>query len=239
MAEDNARRAAELELDLLKRHLDGLYLWDARQRIFAINQFDGGRVPRFHLARGRCGKLAGFRADLSDDLVRDLTTLVDQESGTLERLPEKRSEYLALLAADEPITEIWEGPVYVLPERLPEMTDVVDISAANQRLLQPKLADWLPDVAHRRPFVAAIEDGQAVAVCASVRITELSHEAGVETAPDYRRRGHAARVVAAWARRVRALGAEAVYSTSFENAASQQVAASLGMKLIGVDFHVR
>ena len=106
-------------------------------------------------------------------------------------------------------------------------------------ILQPMMADWLPDVGHRWPFVAAIEDGQAVAVCASVRISERSHEAGVETAPDYRRRGNAARVVTAWARRVRALGAEPVYSTSFENAASRQVAASLGMKLIGVDFHVR
>lgn len=239
MAEDNARRAAELELDLLKRHLDGLYLWDSRQRIVAINQFDGGRMPRFHLARGRCGKLAGFRADLPDDLIGALNTLIDQEPESLARLPEKRSEYLALLAADEPIAEIWEGPVYALPERLPDVTDVVDINAANQRLLQPKMADWLPDVAHRRPFVAAIEDGQAVAVCASVRISALSHEAGVETAPDYRRRGHAARVVTAWARQVRALGAEPVYSTSFENAASQRVAASLGMRLIGVDFHVR
>jgi RimJ/RimL family protein N-acetyltransferase len=239
LAEHNIRHTAKLELDLLERHLDGLYQWDSQRRIVAINQFDGGRVPRFHLARGRCGKLAGFRADLSDDLIRSLKTLVEQESDGLARSPEKRSEYLALLAADEPIVEIWQGPVYALPEHLPDVSDIVDIDTTNKRLLQERMADWLPDVAHRRPFVAALEDGQAVAVCASVRITDQGHEAGVETVPAYRRRGHARRVVAAWAQRVRALDAEPVYSTSFENTASQRVAMSLGMKLIGVDFHVR
>jgi predicted GNAT family acetyltransferase len=75
-------------------------------------------------------------------------------------------------------------------------------------------------------------------VCASVRIGPAAYEAGVQTLPAYRRKGHARSTVGAWIRAVRALGATPLYSTSSDNAASQAVAVSLGMARFGVDFHV-
>ena len=101
------------------------------------------------------------------------------------------------------------------------------------------MSDWLPDVEHRSPFLAAIENDQAVAVCASVRISAAAHEAGVETHPGHRRKGHAARVVAAWVAAVLATGAAPYYSTSWDNLASQAVARRLEFELVGVDYHVR
>jgi predicted GNAT family acetyltransferase len=115
----------------------------------------------------------------------------------------------------------------------------VSIDASNARLLQTQMPDWLPDVGHRSPFLAAIENDQAVAVCASVRISAAAHEAGIETHSEYRQRGHAARVVAAWAEAVLAMGATPYYSTSWENSASQAVARRLEFELVGVDYHVR
>ncbi len=90
----------------------------------------------------------------------------------------------------------------------------------------------------RQPFVVAVENDAAVALCCSVRITAAAHAAGVETLPAARRRGMASQAVAEWARAVDELGAIALYSTSWDNVASQAVARRLGMKLIGVDFHV-
>ena len=108
---------------------------------------------------------------------------------------------------------------------------------ANADLLRT-FPDWRDEVDERQPFIVSVEDGAAVALCCSVRITSTAHAAGVETLPAARRRGMASQAVAAWARAVDDLGALALYSTSWDNVASQAVARRLGMKLIGVDFHV-
>jgi predicted GNAT family acetyltransferase len=86
--------------------------------------------------------------------------------------------------------------------------------------------------------VAALVEGRAVSVCASVRASEAAHCAGVETSPVYRSRGLAPRVVAAWAKLVRTRGAEPFYATTFDNMASQIVACRLGLNLIGSEFSI-
>jgi predicted GNAT family acetyltransferase len=71
-----------------------------------------------------------------------------------------------------------------------------------------------------------------------VRITPLAHEAGVETVPLFRGRGYARAVVAAWSAAVRALGAEPLYSTTWQNMASRAVARALGLVAVGRDLHI-
>jgi predicted GNAT family acetyltransferase len=71
-----------------------------------------------------------------------------------------------------------------------------------------------------------------------VRITPAACEAGVETAPGFRGHGHAARVVAAWALAVRDAGQIPLYSTSWQNTASQAVARKLGLRQFGADLHI-
>ncbi len=97
--------------------------------------------------------------------------------------------------------------------------------------LVAELPDW-------QPFVALVEESRAVSVCRSVRITAAAHEAGVETLPDYRGRGYAKDVAAGWARLVQSRGAIPLYSTSWENTASQAVARKLNLIRYGADFQV-
>ena len=104
--------------------------------------------------------------------------------------------------------------------------------------LRETFPDWRADVPLSQPFIVVVDSGRAVALCCSVRITSAAHEAGVETLPESRRSGFAARAVAAWARAVSALGALPLYSTSTDNVASQGVARRLGMHRFGFDFHV-
>jgi hypothetical protein len=87
-------------------------------------------------------------------------------------------------------------------------------------------------------MVALTVDGHAAAVCCSGRRTGTAHEAAVETAAPYRGRGYAARVVGAWARAVREMGCVPLYSTSWQNEASRDVARKLALICFGSDLHI-
>ena len=89
-----------------------------------------------------------------------------------------------------------------------------------------------------QPCLAVVEDSQVVSICRSVRSSSRAHEAGVDTLTGYRRHGYATSVVAAWALAVRALNRIPLYSTSWDNVASQGVARRLGLIQYGVDYHV-
>ncbi|WP_369127476.1 GNAT family N-acetyltransferase [Candidatus Entotheonella palauensis] len=105
-------------------------------------------------------------------------------------------------------------------------------------MLHPHFREWIGDVVQCQPFFALIRDGCAVSVCGSVRKTSQAHEAGVETAQDFRGRGYAAAVVSAWAHAVRQIGLIPLYSTSWQNMASQAVARKLGLVPYGTDLHM-
>jgi hypothetical protein len=118
----------------------------------------------------------------------------------------------------------------------------VELGPANAELLA---ADWDPWLARAKlcvPFVAALtgegEHKRVVSVCASVRLTAAVHEAGVETMPAFRQRGHALRAVAHWVELVQRAGAAALYSTAWDNHASQAIAVKLGAASLGADFHL-
>jgi len=129
------------------------------------------------------------------------------------------------------------GPAYCFPEDIDRPTDIVRITEGNAVLLRPGFTDMIPRLGLSQPCVAVAESGRAVSLCCSVRICSRAHEAGVETLSDYRGRGFAANVVAGWAMAVRELGRTPLYSTSWDNVASQRVAAKLGLILYGVDLH--
>jgi hypothetical protein len=232
--------------ELMRMHVEALYRLDPRSRLTAVRYWSGGEAPRFFLGRTRLGNVSRFRADLAEPLIAQLERLAQSEPGDPADLaallpePGQRTHYLAALSAQAPIARIWAGPAYwAAPEALPQLSaQAVAIGEDNADLLHGGFESWLADVPHQRPFMAIVDDRQVVSVCASVRVTAAAHEAGVETLPARRRRGHARDAVAAWIHAVRSVGATPLYSTSWENSASRGVAAALGLSLFGVDFHV-
>lgn len=224
----------------MQMHVEALYTHDEHSRIVAVNEPEGAIAPRFFLGRTLAGNLWRLRPDLPNELATELERLCNGEGepNELAATPVHREDYIRLLASHSPIERIWSGPAYWFSTDLVPSAQPVEIGDENAALLRGGLDDWLEDVPHRRPFMAMIEDDQAVSVCASVRITNAAHEAGVETLPAYRRKGHAVNVVASWANEVRRIGAVPLYSTSWDNIASQKVASRLGLSMIGVDFHI-
>jgi predicted GNAT family acetyltransferase len=123
---------------------------------------------------------------------------------------------------------MWMGPAYCFPDQLESPAYVVRITRENSEFLRGGFAHLIPELDQVQPFVAVIEDEQAVSVCHSVRLSSQAHEAGVDTLESYRRRGYATTAVAGWAVTVRALGFTPLYSTSWDNVASQGVARRFG-----------
>ncbi|HZZ90645.1 MAG TPA: GNAT family N-acetyltransferase [Caulobacteraceae bacterium] len=226
--------------DLLTRRVETLYETDARGRLVRSNEWDARPAPRLHVMFTADGPICRFRGDVPDDLALRLEDLCRRappaELGP--GLPEIGAVLIAELARHAPVRAVWCGPAYRLPEGAQIAGRAVAIDPANAALLAACFPDWIADASHRQPFVAVVEGGRAVALCASVRISGAVHCAGVETHADHRRRGHAASAVGAWAAAAQALGATPFYSTAWENIASQRVAARLGFELVGVDFHV-
>jgi len=105
-------------------------------------------------------------------------------------------------------------------------------------MLEPYCTRWQDMINTAQPFVAIVQEGCVVAVCASVCKNREAHEAGVETHPQFRRQGYAAQVVAAWATAVREQGSVPLYSTAWENKGSQAVAHTLGLIPYGATFHI-
>jgi RimJ/RimL family protein N-acetyltransferase len=224
----------------MRLHVEALFTHDAEGRLVRVNEPDGAPAPRFFLGNTVDGVVLRFRHDVGPDLRRELDA-ASQADGLPQRgldSPPDPSRYEAIMARVAPIQRTWAGPAFSFPQELSVAAGTVHVTEANAQLLHRFLQPWEPDVPLCRPMLALSVDGHAVAVCCSVRRTNGAHEAGVETAPSYRGRGYAARVVTAWARAVRDMGRMPLYSTSWQNEASRAVARKLALIHFGNDVHI-
>ena len=226
--------------ELMRLHVEALFEHDAEGRLVRGNEPSGAPAPRFFAGRTANGCVLRYRQDVDSGLraaLQDAFAAEDPRQYDLDS-PTDLSRYEAILGRAAPVQRTWAGPVFRFPPELRATTGVVPVTEQNAQLLQPHLEDWLPDVHPGRPMFVVTVNGHAAAVCCSVRETSMAHEAGVDTAPPFRGRGYAARVVTAWAKAVRDAGLVPLYSTSWQNAASQAVARKLGLIRFGSDFHI-
>lgn len=126
-----------------------------------------------------------------------------------ETLMSDEDRVRAILARDAPCDTIHRLRWYTI-ERLPDPTEY-------------------PDVVLRDGRYVILIDGEVVAWASTDREVAQAAEVSIETLPEFRRRGYARQVTAAWAASVLSAGKVAFYSHLLENAPSQAVAASLGL----------
>lgn len=231
------------DLELLQTQVDALFTHDRRGRICSVNEPDGDRAPRFFFGRTAEGNVWRCRDDLDEETVRTLDGLAAEEPVRDDPRAEPRNldAFLAALGADRRSAPIESGPAYRFPDALPFPANVMRITRSDLHLLR-RLAWDLDETARtfegREPYMARIEDGVAVALCHSSRLTGQAAEAGVTTLEAYRGRGYASAVVAAWARAIHASGRIPLYSTSWDNLASQAVARRLRLVQYGTDLSI-
>ncbi len=225
------------DLDLMAQQAQTLYQLDGVGRLLAVNEDEVPAPPRLFVGRTTAGNLWHTRYDLPASLVAEIDALLATEppATNLQAPLHCEAALRDLLNKQAPITGEWSGPAWWCPEGIAGKPHVVAVQLTDNRLLQANFPGWARDFAVSQPCGAVVVDGAAVAVCCSARVSAVAAEAGVNTAEAYRGRGYAAAAVAAWAAAVRASGRLPLYSTSWDNVASQGVARTLGLRLYGAD----
>lgn len=229
-------------MELMEIQVEVLFTQDENGCLQRINEpaGDATPAPRFFFGYTNEGSICRFRQDLPDNIVTQLKEVAAAELMLMnsQKIPRNHRQFKNILQNHAPIEQVWVGPAYRFPEQIAPPTNVVRLSRASAGLLKGDFTEMVSELNSSQPYLAVIEDSQAVSVCRSVRSSSRAHEAGVDTLVGYRRRGYATSVVAAWALAVRALNRVPLYSTSWDNVASQRVAQGLGLVQYGVDYHV-
>jgi hypothetical protein len=145
---------------------------------------------------------------------------------------------LVAFEKQEPVTRIWQGPAWYAPETVAVPTGIEPVVITDLELLSATFGGTVESWADCHPCLGVFEQGTLVSACFCSRTSPYASEAGVETLLAFRRRGYASAVTAAWAQEVHARGRLPLYSTSWDNLASQQVARRLGLVLYGADLHI-
>jgi RimJ/RimL family protein N-acetyltransferase len=214
-----------------------LFTHDPLGRICETNEPGARPAPRFFLGRTRHGNLWRFRGDLPGGVIRRLDALASSEPVTadLREPPVHLAGFREALGEHGQVRDSSSGPAYRFPDDIRQLGSVVHLTEAHAALFTDRFEWLIREVSMVQPCVAVVSEGIAVSVCFSARFGPRAAEAGVETREGFRGRGFATRAVAGWAIAVRELGRLPLYSTSWENLASQGVARRLGLVLYGAD----
>jgi RimJ/RimL family protein N-acetyltransferase len=225
------------DLALMELRAAALFRHDAAGRIVTTNEHDPDRAPRLFLGRTTAGNLWRFRDDLTPDLVHDLDAVIAREpvAADLRQPPACLAALHDALGRQAPIVSTWQGPAWRFPDAIASSPDVIAIQPSTPGPLEEHFPYTAAHLEHLQPCRAVVLNGTAVSVCSSVRLTAAAAEAGVDTVPAFRGRGYATAVTAAWALAIRASGRVPLYSTAWDNFASQGVARRLGLILYGAD----
>ncbi len=207
--------------------LQTLFSLDDDKRIVGTREPDPSPGPKFSLIRGKRDRAWAVRSDVPQHLAEELDALARDEPPVADfrDAPVNAERYLSLIDG-----RVDSGPAFEFPDEIATASGTVFIEDADQ--LDYHFAGWTKDeIPFRTPIVALIDNGHAVSVCFCARRTDVTAEAGVETAVEYRSRGFATQVTAAWGLAIRASGRVPLYNTSWDNHASLAVARKLGLSM--------
>ncbi|MCC6455625.1 MAG: GNAT family N-acetyltransferase [Caldilineaceae bacterium] len=229
---------------LMELHINTLFCSDSDGRLRCVNEASDPPAPLFYMGRTLHKNLWRFRYDLPATTIEKLDELCQSEPLAVDLASPPQNEAAIKAVLDEhralPAQKEYRGPAYWIPDGNPVPAHAVIISEANAELVQDTFPWILPLTQDQEagPVAAAIDQDRAVSVCFCSRRPLQATEAGLETLPAFRGKGHATAAVALWAEAVRRQGTMPMYSTSWDNLASQAVARKLRMVLYGGDWSI-
>lgn len=225
---------------LMALRADAGFTYDVRGRMLLSNEplpAERRPAPRLFLGRTRAGHVVRLGATVPDTLVRRLEAIIDRlPAGAGSHLsPDVPAALRRVLAEQAPVAAEGGGPAYRFPASFAPPGEAVRLTDANRALARATYPWLYHEAAAWQPCFAVVRDGAAVSVCFSARLTGAAAEAGVDTLPDFRGRGFASAVTAAWGQAILSTGRVPFYSTAWHNGASQGVARRVGLVMFGAD----
>jgi hypothetical protein len=236
---------------LLALQAHTLFDMSPRLRMMRSRDPDQSPPPQLYMAGGTDGWVGYVREDVGDAQARAIDELVQREPpvrapGATPRFAE---EYRAALGG-EALSEHNFGPVHRLPRGLSFDCDaeiVCEGSAEGVALVERITREGVPrglfdagfvDLTHFwSPWVVAMAGGDVAAMAFCVRDGLMAREVGVFTVGDYRGRGYAAAVTAAWSN-MHPRHPVLFYSTHRDNRSSQRVIARLQLPFLGESMRI-
>ena len=236
-------------LQLLEIEIDTLWATDPHGRLVLEKSrgWQGRKAPHLVIAVSDDGQVAAIGSEVPDDLAAELRAAVAKGPATADPAtqPASIARCGQLLRDSLGRVVLSASPAYVIPPGTAFFQPAARIVRSDGeetetlRGQNPKGANWSPDEWQLLldgafgPWAVAMVGKQIISICHSARLTDRGAEAGVWTDPDFRGRGHAAAVTAAWASLLAPSGRHLFYSTSANNVSSQRVAARLSLRPIG------
>lgn len=208
-------------------HVQVLFRQNAAGRLVDVNEPPHDDAPRFFLGATKDGNVYRYHHVLDGQVV---TALAQPGIGL--------AEMIRILSQDRPVTSIDLGPTYRFPDLQNGSSAAVRINESNRHLLKPHFPYTFEELADKQPCFAIVQDGMAVSICCSARQTPVAAEASLATVETYRGRAYSVEVSRAWAAEFRGEGRIALYSTAWDNFASQAVARKLQLIQYGTEIMI-
>jgi hypothetical protein len=201
------------------------------------NEPDARPAPRVFLGRTAAGHVLRVGESVPDTVAQQVAAVVDRfpPASALRLPPAALAPVREALERHAPVTAESGGPAYRFPAAVAPPGEAVRVTAANLDVVRYTYPWLLEALAAWSPCFAVVRDGAAVSVCFTSRIGDRAMEAGLETLLAFRGRGYATAATAAWGAYVAGTGRIPLYSTGWDNLASQGVARRVGLITFGAD----
>ncbi|MEB2298851.1 GNAT family N-acetyltransferase [Lysinibacillus xylanilyticus] len=221
------------DLELMELHVNVLFKHDTENRLTSVNEPPYDVAPRIFVGGTHLGSVVRYSKTLDVSLVKKLEQVIGTNSVNY------LGELINILSKDRQINNLWIGPAYVFPDVMGgSHTLAIQVTHENKELLKPYFPYTFEDFEYKEPCFVIMENNMPVSICCSARKSQKADEASVFTHENYRGKGYGIDVTNAWAAEVQKRGRIALYSTSWDNFASQSAARKLKLHQYGIDIHM-
>ncbi|EJS64056.1 MULTISPECIES: GNAT family N-acetyltransferase [Bacillus] len=221
------------ELDLIAIQVEVLFVHNQVGKMKYVNEQGNPKAPRFFLGRTREGSITRYHCDLDDGTVGKIEKLIREPSNHIEI-----AKIIDVLNEERTVKNIWMGPAFMFSNNLHKPTRAIQITEKNKGLLRENFPNLIEQMEWRQPYFAIVKNEKVVSICCSARSTPLAAEASVETLAEFQGNGYGTDVVTAWAISIQEEKRIPLYSTSWDNYASQAVARKLKLINYGMNLHI-
>ncbi|MCM3387147.1 GNAT family N-acetyltransferase [Ureibacillus chungkukjangi] len=214
-------------------HAKVLFQHDIENRITRINEPPFDLAPKVFIGATRLRNIVRFSSLLDENIVERLEKVFEENAGT------DLAEVIKILNEVGQVNDFWMGPAFVFPDiKESNSSNIIQVKHENKALLKPYFPYTFEDFEYKKPCFVVMKDNKPISICCSARQTEEAAEASVFTNENYRGKGYGIEVTNAWAAEVQRQGRVALYSTSWDNFASQALARKLDLIQFGTDIHM-